>query len=901
MKIVRTLAGIAVLAGTAWLTTAAALGLGEIDVKSKLNQRFTAVVPLSVSSDEEAETALVSLASNDDFARAGIERTDYLSTLKFAIKTDGGNPRIVITSQQPAREPYLSLLLDVRGKNSRVLREYTALLDPPDLVVPSAKPAPAPAAPVAATTPARSASDFYETPEERARRQSPMPATPAAPARPATTTPAPVSTPAAATAVTYGPVQASETLWSIATKLRPDSSVTMDQVLLAIYQQNPKAFDGLQGLRKGAVLKIPTLSQIQANNAAQAKLRIAELRGASPAPSASQPAQKSVVSEPKIDLPSLSESKPAKPAVPAEKTATPVTPPAPKASAPAVAAPAKAETSASPKTEPAPQAKVETKPAASSTTPAGKAAEADKPLIAAAPPPAAPAASSTTPAATPAAAQPATTAASAAPSATEEPLIPETPAADTSAAQQPSSTPPVIVPPMPEPEPDSSSGLLLWLAIVVVFLAAGGFFGWRYWKQRRTQAKPITIKDVYAASAAAAAKAEAAPERIAPIVPAASAATDGHEDLGLQMPAFDVTSEQPAQKFAHTAQMTTPGMVSATQTLEAKLPQVAPAAAEHVDFDVTSQFAAETMSINLDANDPVSEADFHLAYGLYDEAALLLRQAAERDPKRSEIRVKLAETYFAASKSQEFVSVAQTLKGELSDSEWQKIAIMGQQLAPESALFDDAGDAVALTSDIDLAFDEPTPSAASTKANDDLDLLSFDVTPSASATPSPAPAPADDFAALDFKLEEFELPKLDEPKIEIPKASDSSLDFKLDDIDLSGTSPGKPALSLAEPSLSATPTAAPASFDSTGAIETLAFNISDSKADSDELKLDDEFSLDSSSAISGGDEAGTKLDLARAYADMGDNDMARTLLKEVLDQGNAQQQKEAQALLGRLA
>ncbi|MGV2482159.1 UNVERIFIED_CONTAM: tetratricopeptide repeat protein, partial [Salmonella enterica subsp. enterica serovar Weltevreden] len=73
------------------------------------------------------------------------------------------------------------------------------------------------------------------------------------------------------------------------------------------------------------------------------------------------------------------------------------------------------------------------------------------------------------------------------------------------------------------------------------------------------------------------------------------------------------------------------------------------------------------MQINLDANDPVAEADFHLAYGLYDEAILLLKQAAQKDPGRSELGVKLAETYFAAGRPTEFQETAESLLGRVDE------------------------------------------------------------------------------------------------------------------------------------------------------------------------------------------------------------------------------------------
>src|SRR3546814_14918444 len=112
----------------------------------------------------------------------------------------------------------------------------------------------------------------------------------------------------------------------------------------------------------------------------------------------------------------------------------------------------------------------------------------------------------------------------------------------------------------------------------------------------------------------------------------------------------------------------------------------------------------------LDANDPVSEADFHLAYGLYDEAALLLRQAAEKEPQRNDIGIKLAETYFAAGKTAEFAQTAAALKPKVSASEWQKLAIMGQQLNPCSAQLS-VMESAPQHKDLDPCFDIDAPTA----------------------------------------------------------------------------------------------------------------------------------------------------------------------------------------------
>src|SRR3569623_984417 len=277
-----------VAAGSAMFFSAAyALGLGEIDVDSHLNQKFSASIPLNSISPEEAENLLVRLADNEDFNKAGIERSDYLSTLNFKVVTDAKNSRIVISSKQLAREPFLSFLLDVRSSTGRVLREYTVLLDPP------AYTQPAPVAPVAPV--AKAPTDFYQTAEES---NPSKPAAAPAPAAPKPVVAQPKPAPAASVAappavapvadaapdaptVAYGPVKAQETFWSIAAKLRPNPSVTMDQMLWALYRANPQAFEGksITGLLKGATLKVPPLSTITAVSPAAAKEDLQALQG----------------------------------------------------------------------------------------------------------------------------------------------------------------------------------------------------------------------------------------------------------------------------------------------------------------------------------------------------------------------------------------------------------------------------------------------------------------------------------------------------------------------------------------------------------------------------------------------------------------------------------------------
>ncbi|MEW6169559.1 MAG: FimV/HubP family polar landmark protein, partial [Pseudomonadota bacterium] len=363
-----------------------------------------------------------------------------------------------------------------------------------------------------------------------------------------------------------------------------------------------------------------------------------------------------------------------------------------------------------------------------------------------------------------------------------------------------------------------------------------------------------------------------------------------------EMPAAAAARAQPAES---------------TQMIDTAAASTAP-----VDFDLTGQFESQTVQINLDADDPVSEADFHLAYGLYDEAALLLKQAAEKEPDRNEIRIKLAETYFAAGKRAEFEDTARALRPKLSAGEWQKIAIMGQQLAPDSPLF------------VDTA-----PSADVAPGDLDLDL-------GAGEAPA-AKEPQEASAALDFSLDELEAPRLDEPQIELAADRGEALEFDLTqfdlaspsppqapaaekkaeskdeslldfDLDLSGFDSGEPPAPA--PQATAQPESEPPETPETPELaqapeplDVPAPSEAEAEAEAEtpgpqEIRLDDidlgDVSIEGDASAS--DEAATKLDLARAYVDMGDNEMARSLLEEVAQQGNAEQKKDARKLIEEL-
>lgn len=109
-----------------------ALGLGELTLKSTLNEPFLAEVKLVDVDSVTQEEIVASLASNEVFASHKLERPFFLSEFQFEVllKAPGG-PIIRIKSKNVVREPYLGFVLEVRWPTGRLLREYNVLMDMP--------------------------------------------------------------------------------------------------------------------------------------------------------------------------------------------------------------------------------------------------------------------------------------------------------------------------------------------------------------------------------------------------------------------------------------------------------------------------------------------------------------------------------------------------------------------------------------------------------------------------------------------------------------------------------------------------------------------------------------------------------------------------------------------------
>jgi len=120
--------GGAILAVVSLQTNAA--GLGSLEVKSVLGEPLRAEVPVTATADE-LPSLKARLASPSAFEAAGLVYTGLVSQLSVTLKKDGGEPVLLITSAKPINEPVVDLLLELTWASGRVTHEYTAFIDPP--------------------------------------------------------------------------------------------------------------------------------------------------------------------------------------------------------------------------------------------------------------------------------------------------------------------------------------------------------------------------------------------------------------------------------------------------------------------------------------------------------------------------------------------------------------------------------------------------------------------------------------------------------------------------------------------------------------------------------------------------------------------------------------------------
>lgn len=656
--------------------TALALGLGEIQLRSALNQPLAASIPISTDSSDELADLRVSLASPETFQRFGLDRPAYLEGVSFQVRREGGVPVIQVSSPEPIGEPFVSLLLDVSWPQGRLLREYTVLLDPPTF---ADQPAPPPVAVAPAPAPTAPASAPIRRPAEPA----PPPAAPA---------PRVTSGPDGST---YGPVRANETLWAISERLRADSGATLDQMMMALYRANPDAFAGnINRLKRGAILRVPEAAEIGSLPGSQAAVEVQRQNEAWRGRAAEPPVARLQLVPP-AEVPATSSN-----AVPAPVT-TAGQPTAPAATAPVSAEAELAEARRLLALKDSQLKALQDRLAA---------AEGQQQSVAEAPQQA----------------EPGTEVA-----VERLPAEGQAPAGETdeAAVEAETATPAVKAAARPDRQAkprkvresggswlDSVGALVFntWFLLAAAVVLLAGLF--LVFARRRLAADEggrfggvAARGGMLGGAAASAASVARAPE------------------------GFVVEEEDVADRT-----MSTP-------VLGRGAPARGPAAGSDAEAPLERTISTDG-AVELDQADVIAEADFHMAYGLYDQAAELLTRALKNSPDRRDLRMKLLEVYFIWENKPAFLREAQAFQAQLkggADPDWNKVVIMGKQICPDEALFAGAvsgasADVIDFTladddkaGDVDVSFDE----ASATGVDLDLtgaqqvaesDLLDFD-------------------------------------------------------------------------------------------------------------------------------------------------------------------------------
>jgi pilus assembly protein FimV len=642
---------------------ALSLGLGEIRLGSYLNQPMNADIGLTLGSRAELDTLRVELASADAFARYGLDRPAFLDDLRFQVRSTGATSAVVNVTSSRPITEPFVTFLVEARWSGGRILREYTVLLDPPTFLPAPEAVPAPPPAVDAPRPA---------PVER---PAPEPAPVMTPTPVATPAPAPAAFEAGAD---FGPVQRNDTLWAIAQRVRPDAGLTTNQVMVALFRANPGAFDGnINRLRAGAILRVPSRADMAAASSVEATAEVRRQNEAWRSPAA--PVERRLELAPPTEAP--------RPAAPA---ADPVRDPA-------AASPQLLEAVEQLRGELADTRRLmEVKDAEIAALQARLAELEGVPV----PPPVA--------------AEPAP--------AEAVPPAPEP-------APEPTPSPaPEVVTPAPAPAPvapppsllDRVFALLgsmwLWLALAGALIVAAVAV---FLRKRKDEGRSIedelaetgnwaALGDTGKSKAAAAGAAAAIVPRVRPDSPDAILVEE------TSPPAARATPE------------------AALRPVPAPAPAPAPEAEqqsggeEAYSYPFEDTIAGET-GINLDQADPLAEADFHMAYGLYDQAAEIIKKAVVREPDRYDLRRKLIDICFVWGNADEFLKQATALRelgGEGQATDWAKVSIMGRQICPGEPMFA-AGAPAAV--DVDLAATHGDVAGAADSLSTSGQWLDFDV------------------------------------------------------------------------------------------------------------------------------------------------------------------------------
>ena len=603
-----------------------ALGLGDVRLLSSLNSPLDAEIELVGATPEELQVLKAQLASRELFARNGLDWPN-VGTVTITPQTRAdGRAVLRMKSSNSITDPFLTLLVEVDALRTHTVREYTLLIDPPVFA-----PGEQQNGPVAAP------STGAGTREGAIARPAPAASEPRRQSEPAFDDAAPSRSASSSSSTVEGgsrTVRPGETLSGIANEVASDSSQSRAW-MVAIYQNNPSAFDGnMNVLRSGAVLRIPDASAVAAivpsEAGAEIRRQYASWRGsaASADSSSSEPGRLRLV--------------------------------------PPSATGGSGNTTAA--ADPALQGRVrELEAQLQESRRLLEARNADlAQLQARLANQAAPAAVTPPPAAT--AAEPA-----AAPPVEETPPVADaTPPAAEPQAEPPAETPPPAQEAQPAPPvastttvPEEAGGSIVdklkeyWWVLAGLAVVILALFGLKAMRSRKSN----EFDDSLSRLAGAAAGADAL----------------SRDSSGDTMPLRAGSNRENAFVVEESGTHERPRFGG----------DLAPASSTRNVASSDETISSDT-AINLDQGDPLAEADFHMAYGLYDQAADLVRIAISREPGRRDLKLKLLEVFFVWGNKDQFLQTARELaetRDRAAPGEWEKIVIMGKQLAPEDPLF----------------------------------------------------------------------------------------------------------------------------------------------------------------------------------------------------------------------
>ena len=212
--------GIIIASGLAFSQLTFAQALGEITLESGLYQPLDASIELLDVAGLDENQLSISMGTEEDFARANIELSPLVAQVQFEVVLNGDTGKIHLTTSSPVEELFLYFIINATLPNSKLLREYTVLLDLPD------------AASEVANVPADSSNQYT--------------------------------------------VNSGDNLFQIAMTTRPTTEVGIEQMMLAIVRTNEDAFvnNNINRILTGRVLRIPTLQEISLVDQATAVIEV---------------------------------------------------------------------------------------------------------------------------------------------------------------------------------------------------------------------------------------------------------------------------------------------------------------------------------------------------------------------------------------------------------------------------------------------------------------------------------------------------------------------------------------------------------------------------------------------------------------------------------------------------